>query len=118
MKAIWKIVACLSLAKSPRITYATGIMVVGRELAGHPPDAVPPQAFRAAEPICPACGYETSATFKWCHGGCLCPLANCEKALLRNQGDVFAAAHLHRQCQQCAYEWPEPCLKPGAVEFK
>lgn len=124
MKAIRKIVTRPSLAKSPRITYATGIMVVGRELAGHPPDVVPPQAFRAMEPICPACGYETSASFKWCPGSqgpyvedSCHGMSNAQAPTLPH-GNLRFAPHLHRQCQQCSYEWLEPCLEPDTVKFK
>lgn len=85
-------------------------MTIGRELAGHPPDAVPLQAFRAVEPICPACGYETSASFQWC------PLTGCGGwTLPPNENGL---GHLHRVCQQCSYEWLEPCLEPGVVKFE
>lgn len=102
-------------------------MVVGRELAGHPPDAVPPQAFRAPEPICPACGYETSATFKWCPGhvqlrlddGRVIPVSRgCRRVKFHFDKPLLVVPHLHRQCQQCSYEWLEPCLEPGTVKFK
>lgn len=93
-------------------------MTIGRELSGHPPDAVPPQAFRAAEPICPACGYETSASFKWCPGPYACPLMGSEKTLSLRETALFQGEHLHRQCQQCSYEWLEPCLDPDVVKFE
>lgn len=102
-------------------------MVVGQEFAGHPPDAIPPQSFRAPSPICPACGYETSASFKWCPGNQqVLDSDGCVRAMIqmcRGTGAYFdksllVTPHLHRQCQQCSYEWLEPCLDPGTVKFK